>query len=152
MAYVVPFLSAIGGGSAAAGGVVLATAAVGVYSAIEAKKAGDEASSEAKGAAIREGDAARGREIDRRRNLVRALASQNASAGAGGATGQSYEAIARSDIRDAQNDLLTDNVNSDARQRALRQRAGNFQRQGYAHAATSLLDTGSTSYNLAGGH
>lgn len=151
MAYVLPVLSAIGGGSAATGAVVLATAAVGTYAAIQTKKAGDAASSEAKGQAVREADDARGREIQRRRNLVKSLAEQNAFAGATGQSGGSLQAIARSDIRDANNDLLTDTVNSQARQRVLRSQGSNAQTQGNVSAVKSLFDTGTSIYGMRGG-
>lgn len=128
-----------------------ATVAVGAYSAIQQKKAGDIQAAELKAQAKTEAVAAGQREIDRRRNLIRALSSQNAAAGAAGVeTSGSVAAIARSDIRDASNDLLYSNMNSTARQRALRSQAGNASRIGRTNAAVSLLDSADKAYRAVG--
>ena len=71
-------------GAAAIPILIATTVASGVYSAQQQKAAGKAANAEAQIAANREGDAARAREIERRRALLRAIASQNAAAGAGG--------------------------------------------------------------------
>lgn len=152
MAFVVPALAAVGGGSAVAGGIAVAGLAAGVYSGIQTYQAGQAQKAQLQAQAKTEGVAATQREIERRRNLIRALASQNAQAGAAGITTDgSVGAIARSDINDAQNDLLYSTANSDARQRALRGQASNAARIGTAGAATSLLDTAQTGYKSLGG-
>lgn len=152
MGWVVPALAYVGGGSAVAGGVTLATLAAGAYAGIEQKKAGDAQAAQYKAEAKTEAAAAAQREVERRRNLIRALASQNAAAGAAGIqTDGSVEAVARRDIRDSQNDLLYSNLNTQARQRALRSQASNAQRAGRTAAVTSLMDTGRTAYQIGGG-
>lgn len=150
MAFVVPALAALGGGSAVTGGVIAATVAIsagaGAYSAIESHKAGVAASQQAQQQATADGDQARVQEINRRRDLVKALSTQDAYAGATGqAGGGSLAAIARSDINDASNDLLTSNLNSTNRQRALRMQASSDVSAGNAKAYSSLLDTVSSS-------
>jgi hypothetical protein len=151
MAFVVPFLAAAGGGSAVAGGLAIAGLAAGVYSAAQTRKAGQEQKDQLRAQAKTEGVAAQQREIERRRNLIRALSSQNAAAGAAGITTDgSAGAIARADIRDAQNDLLYSTANSTARQRALRSQASNAARVGNTNAAVSLLDTADKGYKALG--
>jgi hypothetical protein len=148
MGPLVPALAAVGGGSAVAGGITLATAAVGIYSAVEQAKAGSEARREAKREAIREGDAAREEAISRRRELQRGLAMRVAEAGAGGVgTGGSIGALARTDIRDNRNDLAISSNNLSERQRALRGQGKSAQRMGNLRAGASLLDTGKGLYN-----
>lgn len=151
MAFVVPLLAAAGGGSAVAGGIALVGLGLGVASAVQQRNAGKDQEALLKSQAKNESIAAEQREIERRRSLVRALASQNAAAGAAGIeTGGSASAIARADIRDAQNDLLYDTYNSSARQRALRSQASNAARIGNTNAAVSLLDTARTAQRELG--
>ncbi len=138
-----PALAALGSGSALAGGITLATTAVGVYSAMEQHKAGQDAKREATRAAVREADSAREEAIARRRELQRGLAMRVAEAGAGGVgTGGSIGALTRRDIKDNRNDLAISNLNSSERQRALRTNGRMMARTGTANAASSLLDTG----------
>ena len=86
--------------------------------------------------------AAKSRELDRRRDLIKALASQNAAAGAGGVEASgSIGGIIRRDIRDASNDLLTENANTTARQRALQNAGRNARAQGDLMATATLFDT-----------
>lgn len=128
-----------------------ASVAVGAYSAVQQRKAGLIQSAELKAQAKTEAVAAGQQQIERRRALIRALSSQNAAAGAAGIEfGGSPEAIARRDIRDAQNDLLVAGLNSTNRQRALRSQASNSVRVGNANAATSLLDTAYKGYKELG--
>ncbi len=142
-----PVLAAVGGGSAVAGGITIATAAAGIYSAVEQSKAGSEARREARRAAVREQDAAREEQIARRRELQRGLAMRVAEAGAGGVgTGGSIGALTRRDIKDNRNDLSISNLNSSERQRALRSQGRMAQRSGNARAFSSLLDTGKGLY------
>jgi hypothetical protein len=129
---------------------LMATAGV-----LKAKAARDQGKAEAEQAMIQEraeGDAARGREIERRRALMAALASQAAAAGAAGisTTEGSLQAIALRDIKDNRNDLLYDAGSTAARQRALRAKASNSIKQGNIAAFTSLLDAASGSFELMG--
>lgn len=141
-AAVAPFIPYIVGG---------ATLAAGAYSARQQYKVGLIQQSELKAQAKTEAVSAGQQQIERRRNLIRALSSQNAGAGAAGIENSgSVAAIARSDIRDAQNDLLIGSVNSDARQRALRSQASNAARIGRNNAVTSLIDSGYRTYKAVG--
>lgn len=147
MAFFVPVLAAVGGGSAIAGGLTLATAALGVGSAVQAHKAGKVVEAENKLQAKAEGDAARTREIERKRALLRAVATQHASAAAGGiAFGGSQAAIARRDIEDFRNDLLADRANTATAQRILRARGQSARASGDLGAVRSLVDTGTSIY------
>ena len=151
MAFVLPALAAAGGGSAIAGGIAIAGLGLGVASAYQQRKAGLIQQAELKAQAKTEAVAAGQQQIERRRSLIRALSAQNAAAAAAGVeTSGSIEAIARRDIRDAQNDLLVSGVNTQSRQRALRSRASNAVRVGNASAATSLLDTADKAYRALG--
>jgi hypothetical protein len=147
MAFVVPIAAAIGGGSAATGAVILASAAAtvggGLYSAKQSREAGKAAQAELAIEAKAEGDAVRQREIERKRNLLRALSSQQAHAGAGGVridTG-SPKALVNLDIAEAQKDNDIDSLNSKTRQRALRFRGQNARAAGSAQSTATLLDT-----------
>jgi len=127
------------------------SAAAGVYSAAKQVQIGKIQQAELKAQAKTEAVAAGQQQIERRRALIRALSSQNAAAGAAGVEfGGSLEAIARRDIKDAQNDLLVLGMNSQNRQRALRSQASNSTRIANANAATSLLDTINSTYKAAG--
>lgn len=152
MAPLVPILAGIGGGSAIAGGITLATAAVGVYSAYEQHAAGQAVNAEKKREAVREGDAARQEEIERRRQLMAVLAQRSAAAGAAGvATDGSIGALTRRDIRDNRNDLAVSASNVAAKQRALRAQGRNAVRSANASAASSLMDTANQTYKSAAG-
>jgi hypothetical protein len=151
MAFVAPALAAVGGGSAVAGGIAVAGLALGAMSAVQQKKAGAMQAAELKAQAKTEAVAAQQRENERRRNLIRALAAQNAAAGAAGVTTDgSVEAIARRDIRDAHNDLLYHNANTQHRQSALRAQATNAVRVANINAAGSLLDSANRAYRALG--
>lgn len=151
MGPVTPFLAAAGGGSAVAGGITLATAAIGVASAYQSYEAGQEAKAESKQAAMREADSARQEEIERRKGLMRVLSARAASAGAAGITTDgSIGALTRRDIKDNRNDLLVAGANSKARQRALRQSGNSAAKIGTTRAAGSLLDTADKLYQARG--
>ena len=99
-----------------------------------------------------EGDAARQREILRRQDLLRALANQNAVAGAQGVrVVGSAAAIAARDIRDAHNDLLTDRVNTQRSAGILRAAGRNAVTTGNVAANASLLDSASRAASSFGG-
>lgn len=119
-------------------------AGAGVAAASSQVAAGKMRNIEYKEQAQQEQDAARDREIDRRRRLVSALASQNAEAGALGATTGvgSGAAIALTDARRANYESLADRATTNRRSLMLRT-AGKFaRRQGNAAAVATLLDTG----------
>lgn len=97
--------------------------------------------------AAQEGDAAKQREIDRKRNLLKALASQRATAAALGAEfSGSLSNLAQVDIEEAATDLSVDQLNSARRQRALRLASSESARAGTVQAGASLLDTGVKTY------
>ena len=101
--------------------------------------------------AKQEGDQAKQREIERKRNLLRALASQNAAAGASGADfSGSLANIAKVDIEEAATDLAVDSVNSARRQRALRLSGKEASVAGTGAAAGSLLDSANNAYDKLG--
>ena len=114
------------------------TVASTAYSFQQANAAGKVANAEAKIAANREGDAARQREIERRRALLRSLASQNAGAGASGVDPNMV--IAGADIQYAADDFYTDQANTQATQSMLRLQGKNAKRAGRAEGVMSLLD------------
>lgn len=131
--------------------VPLISLGISAYAAVEQKKAADEQSVDIQRQAKAEELSASQRQIDRRRNLLRALSSQNASAGAAGVElSGSATAIAKADIRDATNDLLIDKSNSNTRLRSFRSEAQNLRRRGNAQFASSLASSLS-SFNSAGG-
>jgi hypothetical protein len=151
MAFFVPILAAVGGGSALAGGLAVASAAVGVMGAVQQQQAGKIERAEYNLQAKQVGDAARAREIERKRDLLTALATQAATAGAQGVAMQgSNVGIAKADIARARNDLLVDTANTRTQQRVLRTRGINAQRAGTARAVTSLVKTASDLYAAAG--
>lgn len=99
-----------------------------------------------------EGDAAKGQEIQRRQNLLRALSSQNAAAGAGGVeTSGSVGAGIRRQITQNQNDLLSIDAGTSARQSMLASQASNARAAGNMGAAASLLDGAAKTYNATPG-
>jgi Na+/H+ antiporter NhaB len=131
--------------------VTVASAAVGIYGAVQQHQAGQEAKAESKQAAMREASAARQDEIERRRGLMKVLAARSASAGAAGVgTGGSIGALTRQDIKDNRQDLLVSGANSQARQRALRSAGRSAAKTGTANAVSSLLDTAKSTYRAAG--
>jgi hypothetical protein len=145
-------LSAIGGGSAVAGGLAVAGAVGGVSAAYQQREAGKVENKEYKLQALQERDALRGREIDRKRSLLTALATQNARAGAlGVGTGGSIGGQVQSDIDAATMDSLMDRAGTSTKVRVLKTRGANAQKAGNAAAVTSLLDTATDFYKATGG-
>lgn len=101
--------------------------------------------------AKQEADSAKQREIDRKRNLLRALASQNATAAAMGADfSGSIENIAKNDVEEAATDLTVDQANAARRQRVLRLSGNEAATAGTAAAAGSLLDSAGKAYDKLG--
>ena len=151
MAQFAPVLAAIGGGSAVTGAALVATVAAGSLSARQQYIAGKEAQISAKMEAKQEADAARGREIERKRSLLRALATQNAAAGAQGvAFSGGKAAIAQTDIRDAVEDLMIDRSNTSRRAFALKRSGNQAKRQGNLNATISLIDTAGNVFGQLG--
>ena len=149
MAFVVPLATAVGGGSAALGAVILGSAALtigaGVISAQQQIAAGKFAEAQSIIDAAAEGDAATQREIIRKRNLLRAISSQQAAAGAAGVAFSegSPRQIAQLDIDRATDDLIVDRASSLQRRRGLRAQGRAARFAGKAGAASTLLDTAS---------
>lgn len=144
MAVALPILAGIGGGSAAVGGALLATTVgAGVYAARSQRAAGKAVQAETELEARAEGDAARDREINRKRMLMRALSSQVAAAGAAGVRVDqgSPASLINLDIAEARRDQDIDVVNTRSKQRLLRFRGENARIAGNAAARQSLLDT-----------
>lgn len=111
-----------------------------VASAKASSNAGKMASIQYREQADQETDAARDREIDRRRRLVTALASQNAEAGALGiAPVGSTSAIALSDVRRARYETLADKAGTGRRSLMLRSSAKHARSQGALTAGATLL-------------
>lgn len=89
-----------------------------------------------------EGDAAKGREIDRRQELMRALSSQNAAAGVAGVeTSGSIGGTMRTNIKQNQQDLLRDAAGTGARRSALLAQGRNARLSGNLAGAGSLFST-----------
>lgn len=129
--------------------LIATTAASGLYSARQSSLAGKAAEKEAKIAARREGDAARQREIERRRALMRALAAQGAEAAASGVSPS--EALFSADIQYANSDFNVDTANTRETQARLRAQGRNARVSGNAAAITTLLDTAGDVALLASG-
>jgi hypothetical protein len=127
------------------------TLATGLLAASATRNAGIAQQQQYNYQAYTEGLAAKQREIDRRRDLMRALAAQNAAAGVGGIeTGGSFGAIVRRNINENQNDLLVSQANLSARQMGLRTAGLNARSSANAGATVSLLDTAGKVYNEIG--
>lgn len=120
-----------------------ATAVAGGMAAVSARRAGKLQDIQYKRQAEDEETAARDREIERRRRLVQALASQNAEAGALGLdpTTGSRRAITLEDVRRARMDDLTDRAMTSRRGVSLRLAGSEARKQGNIQAGATLLDT-----------
>lgn len=124
-------------------GMIAATVIGGAASAQSSRNAGKAQEIAYKQEAKQEEMAAADREIERRRNLVRALSSQNVEAGALGLdpTSGSRRAIALDSAEAANRDSLTDRAMTSRGAVNLRSR-GRFARQGgNLQAAGTLFDT-----------
>lgn len=119
-----------------------ASAASSTVSAVNSRNQGKAQEIAYKQEAKQEETAAADREIERRRNLVRALSSQNVEAGALGLdpTSGSRRAIALDSAEAASRDSLTDRAMTSRQAVNLRSR-GRFARQaGYMQAGATMLD------------
>lgn len=94
-----------------------------------------------------ETDAARDRDIERRRRLMTALASQNAEAGAlGVANSGSRAALAMTDAGNAFRDSLTDRAMTGRRALMLTAQGKEARNQANIQSAATLMDAVSTGY------
>lgn len=120
-----------------------ATAASGAVAAKSSSNAGKAQEIAYKQEAKQEEMAAADREIERRRNLVRALSSQNVEAGALGLdpTSGSRRAIALDSAEAANRDSLTDRAMTSRGAVNLRSRGRFARRGGNIQAAGTLFDT-----------
>jgi hypothetical protein len=138
--------TAAAGAGMTAGQMALAglTVAAGVGAGVQTYQAGQAAKAQYKQQAKQEADAARQREIDRRRDLLTAIASQAAAAGTMGVStraGTGLAGIAQYDINESRRDMLTDRVNTGRSRNMLLKASKNAGTMGGLGAATSLLDT-----------
>ncbi len=120
------------------------SAASAIGSGMAQHEAGQAAKAQYKEQARQEAGAARQREIERRRDLISALASQNAAAGAAGVStraGTGLAGIAQYDINQTRRDSLVDRVNTGRSRNVLLKAGKNAQTMGNIGAATSLLDS-----------
>jgi uncharacterized protein HemX len=157
MGWFAPMLATLGAGGTAATAAGTATgmtatqvalagasiAAAGA-SAYGTYQAGQETKAQYKEQVKQEADSARQREIDRRRNLLSALASQAASAGAMGVStrsGTGLAAVAQYDINESRRDSLVDRVNTGRSRNMLLKAGKNASTMGGIGAAASLLDS-----------
>lgn len=98
-----------------------------------------------------ETDAARDRDIERRRRLVTALASQNAEAGAlGVANSGSRSALAITDASNAARDSLTDRAMTGRRALLLKAQGKEARNQANIQSAATLMDAAATGYKAFG--
>lgn len=118
------------------------TAAASVGGGYASHQAGQVQSDALKAQAREERDAAREREVERKRRLISALSSQSAMRGAqGGDIGVgSLRAVAQSDIKTAERDSLYDARRTSARRRSLLTSASAARRQGNIEGAVTLAD------------
>lgn len=100
--------------------------------------------------AAAEGDAARNREINRKKNLLRAISSQQAKAGAAGVafTEGSPARIAELDIEKATEDLLIDTANTRQAQRSRLSQGRAARFVGKQQSDIVLLDTAARAIDL----
>lgn len=110
-------------------------------SAYMSHESGVAASNQAKDKARIAADQSTQQQINQRQNLMRALASQNAQAGAGGiGTGGSFGANAQRQITQNQNDLLVTSAGASAQIQGYNQQAASDVTSGNIGAGVSLLD------------
>ncbi len=125
----------------------------GIIAAGQEKRIGEIAEAQSVIDANAEGDAGRGREIERKELLRQAIGSQLAATGAGGVafTEGSPARIAQLDISKAARDLDTDTVNTKAKRRALLLQGKNAATMAKAKSTISLLDTAVKAGDTAAG-
>ncbi len=143
-------------GTAAAGGSIFtlgnASLAAGLLgsgaSAFEQHKAGVAQANDAAMRSRQAGLEAGQKQINIRQNMLKALASQNAAAGAAGiGTGGSFGANVGRQIKQNQNDLLALSSDTSATQSQYAAQGVNARASGNVKAGSSLLDAASTTLN-----
>jgi hypothetical protein len=145
--------AAIGGGSIfTLGNASLAASAIsGLGSAYEKHVQGVALSNDDKMKARQASLEAGAKQISLRQNMLRALASQNAMAGAGGiGTGGSFGANVGRQISESQNDLMALKSNGSAQTQQYNSQAGAASQAGNVGAGLSLFDTGANALKVGG--
>lgn len=144
MAFVVPLIPYI---------AMATTAAAGVAAYRQQRIAGKFEQKQSEIDAAAEGDAARQREIDRKRGLLRAISSQQAAAAAAGISSSegAQAKIAQLDTALSSNDLGVDIANTRQRQSSLLSQGRAARFAGDMGATVSLLDTAGRTYKALPG-
>lgn len=149
--------TAIAGGAAAGsiftlGNIATAAGLLGSGgSAVEQHKAGVAQANDAAMRSRQAGLEAGQKQINIRQNMLKALASQNAAAGAAGVgTGGSFGANTRRQITQNQSDLLSLNADTSAEQSQYGLQGRNAITSGNIKAGSSLLDAASSATNGLG--
>jgi hypothetical protein len=145
----IPMIGAyVAAGAEAAGSAVAAAspylaAAGAVAGAVATHQAGVAAKNEDTMKARQAGLDAGGKQIEIRQNMLKALASQNAAAGAAGiGTGGSFGANVNRQISQNQNDLLTNSTNAQEQQSLFAMQGNSAETTANLGAGASLLDAG----------
>ena len=134
-------VGALDAGDAIAAASPYLAAAGAVAGAVATHQAGVAAKNEDTMKARQAGLDAGGKQIEIRQNMLRALASQNAAAGASGiGTGGSFGANVNRQITQNQNDLMALSADTSAQQSLYAQQGSNAARGGNVAAGASLLD------------
>jgi hypothetical protein len=130
---------------------IAAVLGAGALQAGQQRRAGALMEIEHKEQAQQETDAARDREIERRRRLVSALAAQNAEAGAlGAAPGVgSRAAVAIADAKRASYENLADRASTNRRAITLRTGGREARKQGNLQAGATLLSSAAGAYGVS---
>jgi hypothetical protein len=118
------------------------TAVASGAAAYESHEAGIATSNQAKQKARIEADSEKNKQIAMRQNMLRALASQNAAAGAGG--GGASKANSLRQINQAQNDIMVSQTNSAAQVSLLDSEGASARAQGNIGAVVDLASGTST--------
>ena len=121
-------------------------AAVGTaVTAYSAEKSGQAVQAEDKMKARQAGLDATAKQIQIRQNMMQALASQNARAGAQGqGTGGSFGAVVQRQIQQNQSDLLTNSTNASTQSQLFNEQGSSAAETGKLQAGASLLDFAGT--------
>lgn len=132
---------------------LIATVVAGGLAANEQRNAGKWAEIQHAEAAEQELTAAKDREISRKQRLIEVLAVQNAEAGALGASVGfgSRAAIALTDAKRAQYDMISDRASTGRRALILRSEGREAARRGNMQAVGTLLDTAVSAASLRSG-
>jgi hypothetical protein len=122
-------------------GLEIAAAVGSAATAYSGIKSGQAIQAEDKMKARQAGLDATAKQIQIRQNMMQALASQNARAGANGqGTGGSFGATVQRQITENQNDLLTNSTNASTQSQLFNEQGNSAAQTGYLQAGASLLD------------